>query len=212
MPPAERTRISRGRFGRFAERSRCQRLFDRLDDRRRLGHAARAEFSTGHWPRFGADEQYAVVFQAIEVAAGRRVQPHPHVHRRGGEHAFVGRQQESGGQIVGEPGRHSGENVRARRRDHDQVGGARQLDMADRGFVREAEQFVADRLPAKGRRRKRGNELLSRRGHDDAHRRAAVSQPPDQLQRLVGRYSSTDDQENTSARQRDGGHWRSPVG
>src|SRR5579872_53422 len=45
------------------------------------------------------------------------------------------------------------------------LAGARQFDMADRRFVGQAEQVVADRLAAEGRRRQRGNELARGCGH-----------------------------------------------
>ena len=208
MPPAERTEIASRRFGRFAERrSRGQRLFDRLDDRRRLGHPARTEFAAGHRPRFGADEQNAVLLQAIEVASGRRVQPHP-ARSSPGRQARACRSPAR----AWSPDRRRGRAairariLRARRRDHDEVGGARQLDMADRASSVRLKRSSRTGCPLSVAADRGRYELLGRRGHDDAHRRAAVPEPPDQLQRLVGRDSSTDDQENTRARERDDGH------
>ena len=194
MPPAERTRLSRGRSGDSPSASRCQRLFDRLDDRRRLGHA-------------GPDRILRRPSAPIRDRRTGRRRPSSRSRLRrvaGCSHilTFIAgaastRLSVASSSVVARssarPPAMRARMIRARRRDHDEVGGARQLDMADRGFVRQAEQFVADGLPAEGRRRKRGNELLRRRGHDDAHRRAAVPEPPDQLQRLVGRDSSADD-------------------
>ena len=82
---------------------------------------------------------------------------------------------------VGETSGHAGQDIRACRRNDDEVGGARQLDMADRGFVREAKQIVADGLPAESRSGKRGNKLSGGGSHDNSNGRAPVFEPANQL-------------------------------
>ena len=122
-----------------------QRVLDRLDDRCRLRHPARTKFATSHRSRLRADEEDAILLQAIDVAAGRWMQPHPDIHRGGREHAFICRQQNRGRHVVGQAAGHSRQDIRGRRGHDDKVGRSRQLDMPDCRFVCEAEQIVADR-------------------------------------------------------------------
>ena len=109
----------------------CERPFDRVDDDWRLGQAAWTEFAARHRPRVGPHEQDAIALETFDVALRSGVLPHPHVHGRRDKGAFVGRQQQCGRQIVSEAAGHAGEKIGRRRRDHDEIGGARQLDMAD---------------------------------------------------------------------------------
>ena len=89
--------------------------------------------------------------------------------------------------------------IGGRRRDHDQVGLPRQPDVADVEFLGTVEQ-VGEDVPASERPGgKRRDELLRRLGHDHAHRRAALSQPPDQVEALIGRDAAADDEEDAVA-------------
>ncbi len=180
---------------------RLQRAFDRRDDRQRFGHAARAEFAAGHLAVVRPDEQHAVAAQGRNVALGGGVQPHAHVHRRRDQHALVGRQQRRRGEIVGEAERHAREEVGGRRRDDEEVGLARELDVAHARLFRRGEQVGAHRLAAERLGRKGRDELLGGGGHGDAHRRAAFAQAADQVERLVGRDAAADDQQDAGARE-----------
>jgi len=201
MPSAKRTRITCPTLERrTGRRFRGKRRLDRLNDRQRLGHAARTKFAARHRPRIRADDQNAVVPEALQVAAGRRVQPHPDIHRGGGKHAFVGRKQHSRRHIVGKAGGHPRQDIGACRRNNDEVGGARQLDVADRRLVCQAKQIVADGLPTESRSGKRGNELPGGGSHHDLNCRAAVFEATNQLQRFVRRDSPAYNQENAGAR------------
>src|SRR5580700_11945357 len=74
MPSAKRTRITWPTLERMSgPRFGGQRRLDRLNDRRWLGHAARTKFAARHRARIGADDPNAVVPEALQVAAGRRV-------------------------------------------------------------------------------------------------------------------------------------------
>ena len=144
------------------QRTGRKRGFDRLDDRRRFGHPAGTELAAGHRTVVRADESDAVGLQPLDVPLGRRVQPHPHVHRRGDEHPLVGRQQKRVGEVVGEAARHSRQQVGAGRGDHDEIGRARKFDMADQRLVGQTEKLVPDRLAAQRRGRQRRDELARR--------------------------------------------------
>ncbi len=90
-------------------------------------------------PSSGPTNSDAVAAERGDVAPGRRMQPHADVHRRRDEHAFVGGQKRGGGEVVGQAVRHSRQQIRGRRRDHDEIGLARQFDVAHLGFVDQTE-------------------------------------------------------------------------
>ena len=114
-------------------------------------------------PSSGPTKQHAVRAQLRDIALRRRMQPHPHVHRRGDQHPLVGREQRGRGEIVGEALRHPGQQIGGRRRDDDEIGVARQFDMAHLGFVGQREQVVVDLVAAERGGRQRRDELLGRR-------------------------------------------------
>ena len=108
----------------------------------------------------------------------------------------VGGEQHGRGEIVGEAVRHPGKEIGGRRRDHDQVGLAREPDVTDIVLVLAVEE-LGEHLPAGDRAdRERRHEFLRRPGHHRAHRRAALAQPPDQVERLVGGDAAGDDEED----------------
>ena len=90
----------------------------------RLGQAARAELAARHLALVGLDHAYAVGLAAARRCAGRGVLPHAHVHRRRDEHRLVGREQQRGREIVGDPRRHLGQQVGGRRADQHEIGRA----------------------------------------------------------------------------------------
>ena len=111
-----------------------QRL-DRRDDLQRLGHAADAGFAAlRHLAGVRADGDDAVGDELREIALRRRVRPHARVHRRREQDRLVGREQHRGREIVGVAVRHLGHQVGGRGRDHDEIGVARQPDVADVEF------------------------------------------------------------------------------
>ncbi len=55
-------------------------------------------------------------------------------------------EQHGGHDIVGDSDRSLGDHVGGRGRDHDRVGGVGEPDMADLGFLRQAEGFGRDRI------------------------------------------------------------------
>jgi len=166
--------------------ARIQRRFDGGEDLVRLRHAPEAVLAAGHVALVGADGHDAARLQGGEVRLGRGVLPHAHVHRRGDQHRLVGGEQRGGGQVVGAPLRHLGQDVGGGRRHHQQVGVARQLDVAHLRLVGEVEELAVDLVAAQGRERQRRHELRARLGENAAHRRPPLLQAADQFQRFVG--------------------------
>ena len=125
--------------------------------------------------------------------------PHAHIHGGRDEHRLVGGEQHGGGEIVGEAMRHLGEEVGGRRRDDDQVGLARQADMADLGLVLEVEQIGEGLLLGEHGERERGDELGAAFGQDRAHGGAPLLQAAHELEALIGGDAAADDQQDALA-------------
>ena len=87
-----------------------------------------------------------------DIALASLWPPHPRVHRRRQQDRPVGREQDRGGEIVGMAVRHLRHQVGGRRRHHDQIGVARETDMAGIEFALGIEQIgvgaLADSAPA----------------------------------------------------------------
>ena len=148
-------------------------------------------------PSSGPTNSDAVGAQRGDIALGRRMQPHAHVHRRRDQHALVGRQQRGRGQIVGEAVRHARQQIGGRGRDDDEIGRARQFDVAHLRFVGQAEQILAHRLRRSARPPTAARRIAWRRAVITTRTlRAALAQPPDQFQRLVSGDAAADDQQN----------------
>ncbi len=164
-----------------------------------LGHAAGPVFAAGHLALVGADKLDAVGFERGEIALRGGVLPHAHIHRRRGEHLLVGGEQHGGGEIVGQTMRHLGEKVGGRRRDHDQIGLARQTDMPDLGLVLEVEEIGEDLRLGEHRERERRDEFGAAACQDRAHARAPLLQAAHQFEALIGGDAAADDQEDALA-------------
>ena len=72
-------------------------------------------------------------------------------------------------------------------------------DMADILLVLAVEQLGEDMVGGQRADRQRRDEMLRGRGHHGAHRSAALAQPADQVERLVGGDAAADDQEDALA-------------
>jgi hypothetical protein len=78
-------------------------------------------FAAGLVARRGPGEDHAVLEQHGEVSLRRRVVPHLHVHRRRQHQPAAPCEHQRREQVIGKAVRHLGEEVRACRRDQDQV-------------------------------------------------------------------------------------------
>ena len=178
-----------------AGRGRKQR-FGRGGDLQRLGHAADAGLvALRHLACVRTDQLHAVGPKLRQVPDRRLVRPHFRVHRGREQDRPVGREQHRRGQIVGVAVRHLGHQIGRRGRDDHDVGVACEPDMTDVELELRVEQVRVGRLARECAGRQRRDELLRRVGHDDAHRDAALAQPPDQVERFVGRDPAADDEQ-----------------
>ena len=71
--------------------------------------------------------------------------------------------------------------------------------MADIMLVLPVEQVGEDVIRRQCADGKRRHELLRSLRHDTAHRRTALAQPPDQVERFVGGDAAADDQQDAFA-------------
>ena len=98
-------------------------------------------------PSFGPTTRTPSAAQEREVALGRRVEPHAHVHRRRDEDRQRRGEQHRRGEVVRVAAGHLGHEVRGRGRDDHEVGVAGEPDMADIGLVLAVEQVRMGALP-----------------------------------------------------------------
>ena len=197
--------VTRIRFA--GERSAAaHHRFDRGGDFKRLGHAASPSFAAlGHFPGIRTDDADAVGAELREIALRCLRRPHVRVHRRSEQDRFVGREQHGGREIVGMAAGHFRDQIRGRRRDDDQIGVARQADMADIEFALRIEQVGVGAFTGERASRKRRNEMLRGGGENAAHANAAILQAADQIERFVGGNAATDDEQDAPRIRRDSG-------
>ena len=130
------------------------------------------------------------------------MQPHAQIHRRGGEHLLVGREQKRRGKIVGKTVGELRQEIGGRRRDDQKVGVARQFDVTHLGFVGQREEIVVDLVARETRDGERRHEFGGRLGHGGAHMGAAFAQTADQVEHLVGGDAAADDEKDALAGER----------
>ena len=196
---ADQWRIG-GEIGLALERiGRAEHPLDRREDRLGLGQAAGAKFAARHLALVRLHHRNAIRAKPRDVAPGRGVKPHPHVHRRRGEHRLVGGEEQRGGELVGEAGGHLRHQIGRRRRDHHQVRLAAELDMAHLGLVLEIPQRGIDLFLGERGERHRSHEMLAAAGQHAAHPHPRLADQPDELARLVGRDPAADDEKDALA-------------
>ena len=169
---------------------------DGVRDFGRLRQATWPELATCHLAVARPDEAHAIRLEARKIALRRGVEPHADIHRGCRENGLVGRQQRGRGEIIGRSARHLRQKIGGRRRDHQEIGVARQFDVAHLGFVGEREQLLIHLVAAEARERQWSDEFLAGARQDATHREAAFAQEADELERLIGRDPAADDQKN----------------
>jgi hypothetical protein len=122
--------------------------------------------------------------------------PHADVHRRRGEHRLVGGEQQGGGEVVGDAGRHLREEVGGGRADQDQVGGAAELDMAHLRLVLEVPQRGVDRAFGQRGEGHGRDEMRAAGGQHGRDLMAVAAGEADQLGRLERRDAAADDEQD----------------
>jgi hypothetical protein len=178
-------------------RVEAERVGDLEPDHFGLGQAAGAELAAGHLAFVGLHHPHPGLAQPLDVARRRGVLPHPHVHRRHREHGLVGGEDQRGGEIVGDPRGHLGEEVGGRRADHHEVGLAAELDVADLGFAVGIPQRGVDRVAAERGEAHRGDELRAPVGQHAGHLAAALADQAHELAGLVGGDAAAHDQQDS---------------
>ena len=96
---------------------------------------------------------------------------------------------------------HLSQEVGGRRGDNHEVGFACEADVAYLVLLIEVEEVLERLLAGDGGDREWCDEMVRRPTHRDAHRRARLPQPADQLQHLVGGDAAADDDQDFAARQ-----------
>ena len=119
-----------------------------------------------------------------EIALGRRVPPHVRVHRRRDQHRAARGEHHRAGQIVGQAVHRPRQKIGGAGRDHDQLGLAREADVADIELAVAVEQVRIDAAVGQRPGRQRRDEFLRGLCHDHAHTCAALPQPADQVEAL----------------------------
>ncbi len=180
---------------------RRQCTFDCRDEIGNLDEASGPAFAPlGHFAVSGTDEANAVQLKLHDVAARRRIEPHARVHCRRNENGLVRRKQNGSREVVGMTAGHACDEVGCRGCDDDEIGIARQPDVADLAFVIQVEEIGEYPFVRQCRDGKRRHELMRGLRHHDAHVMAALFQAPDQVQALVGGNAAADDQKNALCR------------
>ena len=181
------------------QRTRRQAFCNGTKDIGRFCHTSRTEFTAGHVTFIRADAVDTIGLERGDVSLVRRMQPHAHIHRGRNQHRRVGRQQQCRCQVIGVATGHLGHQIGCRRRNDDQIGGARQLYVTHLGLVGQVEQIGIDLL---GRQRgggQRRHEFLRCPGEDWCHAAACFADQPDQFQRLESSYPAANNQKNAFA-------------
>jgi hypothetical protein len=139
-----------------------------------------------------AEQAHAALLQQLQIGLGGGVAPHRLVHRRGQGNRRIGGQHQGGQQVVGDALGQARDQVGGGRGDEDQVGPARQLDMAHGGFGGRVEQVEVHRMAGEGLQGQRGDEFAPALGHHHAHFGALILESAHQFGALVGGDAATD--------------------
>ena len=201
-------RCRRRQHRRFVRMRVAELVGKAVPDIDRFGQAARTEFAARHRTLARIDHADPRFAQPLDIALGRGVFPHPHVHRGHDNDRLVGGEQQGGGEIVGDPGAHLRQQVGCGGADDDEVGFARELDMSHLAFALQIPQRGIDRVFRERRERHRGDELAPALGQHAGDRAALPPDHAHQLARLVGRDTAADHEQDLRAAL---AHARCPV-
>ena len=176
---------------------RAQHHLDSGSNLHGFGHAAETGLAAfGHVAAVGADNVNAIGAKLRQIALGRLGGPHVRIHRRRQQDRLVGCKQHGGRKIVGVAASHFRQQVGSGGRNNDQIGIARQPDMADIEFALCIEQIRVDAFPGQRAGGQRGHEMLRGLREHAAHAQAAILQTADEIERLIGRDAAADDEKD----------------
>lgn len=179
-------------------RPRQHRRDGRQDDGR-LGQPPGAELVARHGPLIGTDDRNAASPQRGHVRLGGRMAPHPHIHRRRHQHRLVGGEKHGGGEVVGQPGRHLGQQVGTCRHHDQKISRPRKLDVPHLVLIGQREDILEHLVLADRLQRQRRHELRPALGQHTGHLAAGLTDQPDQLDRLERGNPAADDQQEALA-------------
>ena len=121
-----------------------QHPLDRGDDLQRLGHAARTNLAAGEFAGTRPDPHHPASVERGQIGLGRRMRPHHQIHCRGDQHRLVRGEQRRRRQIIGQARGHARDQIGGGRRHDDQIGLARQPDMAHLALIGQRPQIGVD--------------------------------------------------------------------
>ena len=181
-----------------SRRTECELLEELLDRRQNLFRPCHAAFAllAATEPAFlGIDHVDAVVAKLRHIALNGRLVPHFAVHRRSQQHRLREGEVQRRKQIVGQAVGRLGHEMGRRRCDDQQIAAFRQLDVSAERILGVGEHVLRNRTPGQRGKRRRADELLRRRGHDDGDFGPFLNEATDQHRRFVGGDASghTDD-------------------
>ena len=167
----------------------------------RLEHAALADLAAGLVTFTGSEDRDAARAQRGDVRLGGGVRPHLAVH--GWRHGDWrgGCETDGGEQIARLTGGEPCDQIGRGRRNHDEIGPAREFDVAHRRLGARVPQFIADIAAGHGLEGHRRDELRGAGGHHHLHLRAALTQPAHEVRRLVRSNSRADADDDAFAGQ-----------
>ena len=102
----------------------------------RFPHPTHADLAAGLIAGVGAEDPDTAADQGGDVGAGGLIVPHDAVHGRRQHHGRLRGEAERCQEVIGEARRQASHEIRTGRGDEHDLGPARQLDVAHRGFRR----------------------------------------------------------------------------
>jgi hypothetical protein len=175
-----------------------QQTRDVRGDDFRVRQTPRAGHAAGQVAAAGFHDGVPALAQNLQVGARGGVLPHVYVHGGRHHHRADESQVHRGEKIVGQPMGHLGHQVGRRRSDRQDLVLLGHGDVFDGAL--DGEQVGEHFAPGQRGKREGPDEFLRGRGHDDADLMVLLHEQTRQLRGFVGRYTSTDPQDDLHGR------------
>ncbi|MCY4505213.1 MAG: bifunctional phosphopantothenoylcysteine decarboxylase/phosphopantothenate--cysteine ligase CoaBC [Hyphomicrobiales bacterium] len=137
--------------------------------------------------------------QLAQIVLRRGMLPHRHIHGGRYQKRRSAGKQNRAGEVIGQPVRGFGYQIGGGGRNQHQIGGARQPNMPELGFLRGVKQMLMHRLAHQRRQRHRGHKFPSRSGQHTAQLRAIFLQMAHQVRHFVGSDAAAHQQQDMLA-------------